>query len=45
MPRSVRALLLVVIAAGAAVLVVCGLTLAGEPIEDRWLLAVLAAGS
>ncbi|HTE61255.1 MAG TPA: hypothetical protein VK631_12960, partial [Solirubrobacteraceae bacterium] len=39
-----RALLLVVIAAGAAVLVACGLTLAGEPIEDRWLLAVLAAG-
>jgi diguanylate cyclase (GGDEF)-like protein len=44
MPRSVRALLAVVIAAGSAVVVVCALGVAGDPIHDRWLLAVLAAG-
>ena len=44
MPRSVRALLAVVIAAGSAVVVVCAVGIAGDPIHDRWLLAVLAGG-
>ncbi len=44
MPRSVKTLLAVVIAAGAAVVAVCVATLAGDPVERTGLIAVLAAG-
>jgi diguanylate cyclase (GGDEF)-like protein len=44
MPRSVKSLLVVAIAAGSAVIVVCVVTIAGEPVERTGLIAVLAAG-
>jgi hypothetical protein len=44
MPRSVKTLLVVTIAAGAAVVAVCVATLAGDPVERAGLIAVLAAG-
>jgi diguanylate cyclase (GGDEF)-like protein len=44
MPRSVRRLLAAVIAAGAAVIAVCAVAVAGDPVERGGLIAVLAAG-
>jgi diguanylate cyclase (GGDEF)-like protein len=44
LPRSVRVLVAVVVAAGGAVLAVCVAQLAGEPLERPEVVAVLAAG-
>jgi diguanylate cyclase (GGDEF)-like protein len=44
LPRSVRTLVTVVVAAGGAVLVACGVVLAGESLERPEIVAVLAAG-
>jgi diguanylate cyclase (GGDEF)-like protein len=44
MPRSVRAVLVVAIAAGVAVVAACVVAVAGDPVERGGLVAVLAAG-
>jgi diguanylate cyclase (GGDEF)-like protein len=44
MPYSVRAVLVVAIAAGAAVVVACAVTVAGDPVQRPGMIAVLAAG-
>ena len=44
MPRSVRVLLVVVVALGATAVVACALALVGDPVDRPWLVVLLAVG-